>query len=160
MIRRPPRSTLFPYTTLFRSHPIRRLYACSFASGARDTAISVTSWFARWTTEPLNPSAIAEHDGQPAVYSRRTRHASIIFPYGNMSSQDLVARTGDVLCLTASQRLQLENRAEPVRKAVCQLRAAAASAIRERFERAAKVHDLPPGVDPASLARFVWTINQ
>src|SRR2546427_5536746 len=24
MIRRPPRSTLFPYTTLFRSHPVRR----------------------------------------------------------------------------------------------------------------------------------------
>src|SRR3989442_7581109 len=24
MIRRPPRSTLFPYTTLFRSHPARR----------------------------------------------------------------------------------------------------------------------------------------
>src|SRR5256885_9097279 len=26
MIRRPPRSTLFPYTTLFRSHPL--LHAC------------------------------------------------------------------------------------------------------------------------------------
>src|SRR2546426_12799255 len=25
MIRRPPRSTLFPYTTLFRSHPLSRL---------------------------------------------------------------------------------------------------------------------------------------
>src|SRR2546430_9928517 len=25
MIRRPPRSTLFPYTTLFRSHTIRRI---------------------------------------------------------------------------------------------------------------------------------------
>src|SRR2546425_8705425 len=25
MIRRPPRSTLFPYTTLFRSDPLRRL---------------------------------------------------------------------------------------------------------------------------------------
>src|SRR3712207_8240177 len=25
MIRRPPRSTLFPYTTLFRSHPFRPL---------------------------------------------------------------------------------------------------------------------------------------
>src|SRR2546426_6116546 len=25
MIRRPPRSTLFPYTTLFRSHPYRNL---------------------------------------------------------------------------------------------------------------------------------------
>ena len=47
--------------------PIRRLYACSFASGARDTAESVTSWFARWTTKPSNPSAIAEQDGHPAV---------------------------------------------------------------------------------------------
>src|SRR5882757_5254199 len=47
--------------------PIRRLYACSFASGARDTAESVTSWLARWTTERSNPSAIAEHDGHPAV---------------------------------------------------------------------------------------------
>src|SRR3712207_7914244 len=27
MIRRPPRSTLFPYTTLFRSQPLRRLDA-------------------------------------------------------------------------------------------------------------------------------------
>src|SRR5947209_8223007 len=35
--------------------------------------------------------------------SRRTRHASIIFPYGNMSSQDSVARTGEVLCLTEFQ---------------------------------------------------------
>src|SRR3712207_8773965 len=26
MIRRPPRSTLFPYTTLFRSHPSRELF--------------------------------------------------------------------------------------------------------------------------------------
>src|SRR4029079_18809195 len=47
--------------------PIRCWYACSFASGARETAQSVTSWFARWTTEPSNPSAIAEHEGQPAV---------------------------------------------------------------------------------------------
>src|SRR5919201_5846241 len=48
-------------------HPIRRLYACSFASGARDTAQSITSWLARCTTNPLKPSAIAEQDGQPAV---------------------------------------------------------------------------------------------
>src|SRR5258708_37449114 len=27
MIRRPPRSTLFPYTTLFRSHPARLIWA-------------------------------------------------------------------------------------------------------------------------------------
>ena len=28
-------------------HPMRRLYACSFARGARDTAQSITSWLAR-----------------------------------------------------------------------------------------------------------------
>src|SRR5256885_4464099 len=33
MIRRPPRSTLFPYTTLFRS---RQLVAAAAAAGARD----------------------------------------------------------------------------------------------------------------------------
>src|SRR5260370_23637085 len=32
MIRRPPRSTLFPYTTLFRSGPIRSSYATAAAS--------------------------------------------------------------------------------------------------------------------------------
>jgi hypothetical protein len=48
-------------------HPIRRLYACSFASGARDTVASMTSWFAKWTTKPSNPSAIAEQDGHPAA---------------------------------------------------------------------------------------------
>jgi hypothetical protein len=39
------------------------------AIGARDTAISSTSWFSRWTTEPLKPSAIAEQAGQPAAKS-------------------------------------------------------------------------------------------
>ena len=48
---------------------IHRLYACSFARGARDTAVSVTSWLARCTTNPLNPSAIVEQEGHPALYS-------------------------------------------------------------------------------------------
>src|SRR5689334_24240420 len=33
MIRRPPRSTLFPYTTLFRSHPSGRLLVISGGGG-------------------------------------------------------------------------------------------------------------------------------
>src|SRR2546422_7421662 len=33
MIRRPPRSTLFPYTTLFRSRACSRCSICSSASG-------------------------------------------------------------------------------------------------------------------------------
>src|SRR2546422_8351822 len=35
MIRRPPRSTLFPYTTLFRSHPKRSVLPIPFAPGGR-----------------------------------------------------------------------------------------------------------------------------
>lgn len=47
--------------------PIRRLNACSFCSGARETAQSITSWLARWMANPLKPSAIAEQDGEPAL---------------------------------------------------------------------------------------------
>src|SRR5260370_17832495 len=36
MIRRPPRSTLFPYTTLFRSHPVMLSYnSCAWNSPSR-----------------------------------------------------------------------------------------------------------------------------
>jgi len=49
-----------------------------------------------------------------------------------------VARAGGALCVTAPQRLQLENRAEPVRMAVNHLLAAAEFAIHEGFERAAE----------------------
>src|ERR1044071_9678784 len=47
--------------------PMRFLYVCSFGSAARDTAMSVTSWFARCTAIGSTPSAIDEHDGQPCV---------------------------------------------------------------------------------------------
>src|SRR2546422_7593209 len=43
MIRRPPRSTLFPYTTLFRSWP-QRLHSLSFvSSGSRPVLESQTT---------------------------------------------------------------------------------------------------------------------
>src|SRR5256885_9327494 len=42
MIRRPPRSTLFPYTTLFRSDATRRLYACT--QSCQEPAIPGTSF--------------------------------------------------------------------------------------------------------------------
>src|SRR2546426_1783203 len=38
MIRRPPRSTLFPYTTLFRSHPVDRESRGGFARRERPVA--------------------------------------------------------------------------------------------------------------------------
>src|SRR5437899_6662490 len=41
MIRRPPRSTLFPYTTLFRSRVARNLVDPSAERGARAVALAV-----------------------------------------------------------------------------------------------------------------------
>src|SRR2546422_7998349 len=38
MIRRPPRSTLFPYTTLFRSHARRHRHRTALATGAAPPA--------------------------------------------------------------------------------------------------------------------------
>src|SRR3712207_8601991 len=54
MIRRPPRSTLFPYTTLFRSH-----------AGADDTLPRRHTGRQRWGGEDaLLPQPLPEHHGQ------------------------------------------------------------------------------------------------
>src|SRR5437899_4527827 len=46
-MRRPPRSTLFPYTTLFRSALTVRSRACAIASG-HATGSTWTMWSTRW----------------------------------------------------------------------------------------------------------------
>src|SRR5260221_7326774 len=52
MIRRPPRSTLFPYTTLFRSALNTDFYFCSFApaqsQNESDNATSDENWISTW----------------------------------------------------------------------------------------------------------------
>src|SRR5258706_6454958 len=45
MIRRPPRSTLFPYTTLFRSRILR---TCSRVSGSQERLLSPTCSETYW----------------------------------------------------------------------------------------------------------------
>src|SRR5260370_6641188 len=45
MIRRPPRSTLFPYTTLFRSHCNARFY---FGLDIRDLKLGCSNLRGRW----------------------------------------------------------------------------------------------------------------
>src|SRR5256885_5789799 len=44
MIRRPPRSTLFPYTTLFRSSVARIVRATNSFSAAGPPAVRTTTW--------------------------------------------------------------------------------------------------------------------
>src|SRR3712207_5097367 len=66
MIRRPPRSTLFPYTTLFRSSEERQafLLALGDAMRAQPSAQAIIEVAARLLAEHLNPSRVlfAEFD--------------------------------------------------------------------------------------------------
>src|SRR5687767_15221195 len=57
MIRRPPRSTLFPYTTLFRSHvPLHTQYTSSLIGYAWSRKFSSANIFSAWT----RPSAASD----------------------------------------------------------------------------------------------------
>src|SRR2546430_12420700 len=60
MIRRPPRSTLFPYTTLFRSAEVIREGRTSFEDTLRHS--DVISLHCPWTDETRNLFGRAEFD--------------------------------------------------------------------------------------------------
>src|SRR5260370_18914150 len=65
MIRRPPRSTLFPYTTLFRSSsaPVARAVSPSPSSQVTSTtsSASTASALARWTRSEEHTSELQSH---------------------------------------------------------------------------------------------------
>src|SRR2546421_8909605 len=75
MIRRPPRSTLFPYTTLFRSRSIpNRCFSASSACGS-----VLSSW--------ILPSKTSTATGRPSGEQRSEEHTSEL-----QSRSDLVCR--------------------------------------------------------------------
>src|SRR3712207_8135576 len=82
MIRRPPRSTLFPYTTLFRSSP--RSSAC-WAPGFVDEAVRVAP-SSMELTEP-RPTGASWHTGPSVREARSEEHTSEL-----QSRQYLVCR--------------------------------------------------------------------
>src|SRR3712207_8558967 len=86
MIRRPPRSTLFPYTTLFRSSPASPSLArlISSTSGEASTAVTPVAWRARSTVQ--SPVPHASSSTQP-VGPRSEEHTSEL-----QSRQYLVCR--------------------------------------------------------------------
>src|SRR2546423_10453868 len=59
MIRRPPRSTLFPYTTLFRSVPRLRTLDESIVEVARDLGADTVRAFALVTLPLIVPALIS-----------------------------------------------------------------------------------------------------
>src|SRR2546430_12081135 len=62
MIRRPPRSTLFPYTTLFRSRAKPRGKTCAAASSSRIAGAGKSEVF--WTLHALFKSRSEEHTSE------------------------------------------------------------------------------------------------
>src|SRR5256885_16466228 len=70
MIRRPPRSTLFPYTTLFRSRP-RRREGCAAVSAAAEIRAAGTGRrvaAARFVRERRTADRPADCDALPDVF--------------------------------------------------------------------------------------------
>ena len=61
-------------------------------------------------------------------------------------------------CLMVQAALTCGDDAEPVRKELAARRAAGEAALRRRLERAREVGDLPPGADPAGLAKYIFTV--
>src|SRR3712207_7655707 len=96
MIRRPPRSTLFPYTTLFRSLPVQRgrLRDLVEGCGARVAAAGAHP-FSEATAQEITGKAryrkVDEEIGWPArmqaIYGRSEEHTSEL-----QSRQYLVCR--------------------------------------------------------------------
>src|SRR3712207_8479416 len=87
MIRRPPRSTLFPYTTLFRSHETADIVAAPHGLAVKldDGLLEVE--YGRWTDRPLRPltrtKLWAVIQARPALDRKSTRlnssHANISY---------------------------------------------------------------------------------
>src|SRR2546426_3607203 len=72
MIRRPPRSTLFPYTTLFRSLSARRIVLIKPASGRGDARKLVDPAFVR-TLPPAVEHLIVTAGGSVRTDRKSTR---------------------------------------------------------------------------------------
>src|SRR5258707_3089206 len=86
MIRRPPRSTLFPYTTLFRSIYTGWWTRTSHCPGCKELVLEVAQCDKREHL-PFNPDAIPCCQHSPGVNGRSEEHTSEL-----QSRQYLVCR--------------------------------------------------------------------
>jgi AcrR family transcriptional regulator len=73
---------------------------------------------------------------------------------------DLLTNPGNPSsCLMTQSLLACADPDDPLHQELAERRAAGEIAMRDRFERAVSEGDLPPDADPATLARFVLTVN-
>jgi AcrR family transcriptional regulator len=94
--------------------------------------------------------------------------AAIGQPTARATAERLLRGTADSLtnpenppgCLAVHGALSCGEAAEPIRHELNRCRAESEAALRDRFERAKSEGDLPPGAEPADLARYVATVVQ
>src|SRR3712207_9409048 len=73
MIRRPPRSTLFPYTTLFRSRrPLRYAHPLTVASAAASTAPGPVQTLTCLTSLGMLSNSVRQREGDAMRHTLRT----------------------------------------------------------------------------------------
>ncbi|BCB77482.1 TetR/AcrR family transcriptional regulator [Phytohabitans flavus] len=72
---------------------------------------------------------------------------------------ELTTDSGHPGCLSVRNAQACGPECEQVRRAVVDRRNAGLAALRARLERARDEGDLPPGADPAALARYVFTVS-
>src|SRR3712207_8912836 len=84
MIRRPPRSTLFPYTTLFRSVAVRVEHERAVVAGVVDGALArravrAVAGLRRQPVEALNLVVVARREGDRKSTRLNSSHANISY---------------------------------------------------------------------------------
>src|SRR2546430_10121426 len=83
MIRRPPRSTLFPYTTLFRSERARYGQVAAELKVARDAAVQVDAEAAAFELGAADHAALVEQVARDGV-TRSEEHTSELQSQSNL----------------------------------------------------------------------------
>src|SRR5688572_32526080 len=82
MIRRPPRSTLFPYTTLFRSRSSSSFSSTSMLPGSTEGSGSSKSWMLRSSICGRTSTRAVKVKGSPGV--RSEEHTSELQSQSNL----------------------------------------------------------------------------
>src|SRR2546430_9150209 len=96
MIRRPPRSTLFPYTTLFRSHrfPIERAEAAYAVLTSGEPSLGIVLEYPEARSNKGTESRTVELDGarSQGVAKRSEEHTSELQSQSNLVCRLLLAK--------------------------------------------------------------------
>ncbi|HEX6987587.1 MAG TPA: TetR/AcrR family transcriptional regulator [Planctomycetaceae bacterium] len=135
----------------------------SLAALTEATGVGAPSLYAAFgNKEALFRKALGRYLERPASYLRKALAAPTARAVAEQAFRgaiDMVMRPGAPEgCLLVHGALASTPTTEAVREELGRLRAAAEAAVRRRFERSVAEGDLPPGADPAALARFLMTV--